>query len=114
MAAIVGGTAFSSPGLENVGFLWTPSEGRLLLSELITDSSWHITDAYSINDDGWILASGYQGTDSAHAAYSYLLLRPTPEPGVAMLLGLSAVSLAMRRRSRNGAGAANATRPTVL
>jgi hypothetical protein len=69
------------------------------LDNLIGDAvnEWFITDATDINDNGWILATGFHRTDNT---YRSLMLRPVPEPGALMLIMVAAVFCSMRFRRR--------------
>ena len=60
-------------------------------------SGWTIDDAYAINDNGWIAATGTNPNVNAGAEQA-LLLTPTPEPASLAILGLGVVGLLGKRR----------------
>ena len=95
-ASLIGATVGSFPG---TGFFWDETEGYQILSNIVTDPMWRITDAFAINNDNWILANGYYGfgPPQPDTEFSWLLLRPIPEPSsLALLVG--AATLLLRRR----------------
>jgi len=63
---------------------------------------WRVTDALAINDEGWILANGYYGfgPPQPDTEYSWLLLRPIPEPTAPLLLVATGIALNWRRRRK--------------
>lgn len=97
-ASIIG-FALSS-GFFGNAFYWDEVEGYQNLSDLVTDPMWQVSYAQSINNDGWILANGYYGTGQPQpdSEFSWLLLRPIPEPGSLALLAGAATFLLRRRR----------------
>ena len=68
---------------------------NLIGSDLI-DPEWRITAAQDINDDGWILANGYNRRDQTNYQ---VLLRPVPEVGTSLLL-LTAGGVWLNQRRR--------------
>jgi probable HAF family extracellular repeat protein len=61
------------------------------------DSGWTLYEAYSINDNGWIVGCGLNSpTGSGHA----FLLGPIPEPCTLALLALGGLAALRRRRAR--------------
>jgi probable HAF family extracellular repeat protein len=76
-AVAVNGSNEVVGGLENYpasAFLWTETNGRQNLNDLIPpNSGWHLSEAYGINDSGQIAAYGSIGLGSGRA----VLLTPT-------------------------------------
>lgn len=91
-----------SQGLsDGAAFYWDEENGYQIITNILEDPIlWTVTDAYAINKDGWILAAGYEGRGppTEYSRYAFLLLRPVPEPSVALLAGVSGVWLISRRR----------------
>lgn len=88
-------------GFPGTAFYWEDEIGYQISTNILADPlSWTVTDAYAINEDGWILAAGYEGRGppSADSHYAFLLLRPVPEPGSAVLVTLASAFLLRRRR----------------
>jgi uncharacterized membrane protein len=56
---------------------------------------WMLEFAFSINDNGWIVGSGLNPAGEEHA----YLLKPIPEPGSLLLIGIGA--MLVRRQRRN-------------
>ncbi len=93
----------ASGGSSSTGFLWDDVNGYQILTNILEDPlAWSVEQAYAINEDGWILASGYRGrgVNLPDREYAYLLLRPVPEPGMAALLLCSGIFCIQRRRRR--------------
>ena len=91
------GSSFSTRNGATRGFLWTIEEGMLELNHLLdpTSQDWFIRRAVSINERGWILASGRKDLQLRS-----VLLVPVPEPNT-LLLGVLAVGGLMAVRRRN-------------
>jgi probable HAF family extracellular repeat protein len=71
----------------------TGGENNIDLNTLLPQGSgWTLTDAYSINDNGWIVGQGINPNGDYHA---YLL---TPEPITLVLLGLGGLSVIRRKQ----------------
>jgi hypothetical protein len=96
-ATRIGGSILGIP--TDAAFYWDAENGLSGFQQLIGDqiNDWFITDATDINDDGWILRTGFYRPDST---YHQLLLRPVPEPGAAVLLGLCGAGLLKQRRRK--------------
>jgi hypothetical protein len=91
-----GGSIFGIP--TDTAFYWDAETGLQGLHDLIGEqvNDWFITDAWDINDNGWILANGFRRSDNTG---HYVLLRPVPEPGGLLLTALAG-ALALTRRNR--------------
>ena len=62
-------------------------------------TSWSLTSAQAINDNGWIVGFGTNPTGQTHA----FLLTPLPEPSTFVLAGIAAIGLlAFAYRHRSG------------
>ncbi len=75
-------------------FLWERETGMRSLNDLLLPAfaNWNITEAWSINDRGWIAGTGISPTGQRHA----VLL--TPEPAsIAMLMTMAVVAFRRRR-----------------
>jgi hypothetical protein len=96
-ATRIGGSILGIP--TDAAFYWDAENGLSGFQQLIGDqiNDWFITDATDINDDGWILGTGFYRPDST---YHQVLLRPVPEPGAAVLLGLCGAGLLKQRRRK--------------
>ena len=94
-ATRIGGSILGIP--TDAAFYWDAENGLSGFEQLIGDqiNDWFITDATDINDDGWILGTGFQRSDST---YHQVLLRPVPEPTVPFLAGISVLLWIGRRR----------------
>lgn len=94
-ATRMGGSIFGIPS--DAAFYWDAENGLTGIDNLIGDAvnDWFITDATDINDDGWILATGFQRSDGT---YHQVLLRPVPEPSVGLLAGLGVLWQIGRRK----------------
>lgn len=89
---------FSGGTFSSAGFYWDETEGYQILTNILEDPlEWNITAALSINNDGWILASGTPRFEP-NGASSWLLLRPIPEPSSLVLLAGVATLLLRRQR----------------
>jgi hypothetical protein len=94
-ATRMGGSVFGIPS--DAAFYWDAENGLTGFDNLIGDAvdDWFITDAADINDNGWVLATGFQRSDST---YHQVLLRPVPEPSVVLLAGVSGLWQISRRK----------------
>jgi hypothetical protein len=88
------------------GSVWvaTKEEGYKLVANLIEGipddpllREWSINNATDINDEGWILATGYNYFE--HKSYQ-VLLQPVPEPGTALMCAAAGLAVLQRRRRR--------------
>ncbi len=61
------------------GFVWDPQNGVQNLNGLLVDPTWHVREAFAVNDAGQIAAYGWRGTGSGRA----LRLDPVPAGAVA-------------------------------
>lgn len=76
-------------------FLWEPASGMVDLNTLIApDCGWTLMQAWDVNDQGWIVGSGYRSNVGQRA----FLLVPEPATLLLVILGSSMV-IARRRRS---------------
>ncbi len=79
LGTIVGGTELSDG--TGVAFIYTNAGGMVNLNTLAPVNGWTLDCACGINDNGQIIAQGYNGND-----YQAFLLTPTPEPSTFGLL----------------------------
>jgi hypothetical protein len=91
------GPVLGTPG--NLAWVATAEDGFAPLTNLIgqdlSDPEWRITEAWDINDAGWILGNAY----NYHAGtYHQVILRPIPEPGATGLAVAGLSGLITRRR----------------
>jgi len=78
---------------QHIPTIFTP-DGPVDLNSLIDPSSYlTLTHASDINNNGWIIGLAEDPFSNLHA----FLLKPVPEPGTLLLLGLGAVCLRRRR-----------------
>ena len=98
-ASIIGASqGFSGGTFSSAGFYWDETEGYQILTNILEDPlEWDITDAFSINNDGWILAAGTPRFEP-NGVSSWLLLHPVPEPSSLALIAGAAALLLRRRR----------------
>jgi hypothetical protein len=96
-ATRMGGSIFGIPS--DTAFYWDAENGLTGIDNLIGDAvnDWFITDATDINDDGWILGTGFQRSDST---FHQVLLRPVPEPSSMILAGVGCFWFMRRHRAR--------------
>jgi hypothetical protein len=97
-ASRIGGNIAGTP--VDAAFYWNDSmTGAISLDALIGEqvANWFITDAVDINEQGWILATGF---DRIQRNYHQVLLRPVPEPGAAVLLAAGGWFFLHRRTRR--------------
>jgi hypothetical protein len=95
-ATRMGGSILGTP--TDSAFYWDAEAGLSDLDDLIGNqvNDWFITDAVDINDEGWILATGFRRADRS---YHQVILRPIPEPGATVLAvaGVSGLITSRRR-----------------
>jgi hypothetical protein len=96
-ATRMGGSIFGIPS--DTAFYWDAENGLTGIDNLIGDAvnDWFITDATDINDDGWILGTGFQRSDRT---FHQVLLRPVPEPSSMLLAGVGCFWFMRRHRAR--------------
>ncbi|MEN9283865.1 MAG: hypothetical protein RLZZ179_1358 [Verrucomicrobiota bacterium] len=96
-ATRMGGSIFGIPS--DTAFYWDAENGLTGIDNLIGDAvnDWFITDAADINDDGWILGTGFQRSDRT---FHQVLLRPVPEPSSMLLAGVGCFWFMSRHRAR--------------
>ena len=71
-------------GGEHFPFIWDSVNGMQDLNDLLpSESDWRISQVYDINDNGWIVASAFNGSSSK---YQIVLLKTVPEPTVTTML----------------------------
>jgi hypothetical protein len=99
------GAVLGISGSGNLSFvtLYREDFGLVSLSSLLEGNedpfnpAWLMKDAVDINDNGWILGTAQRVSDNT---FHQVLLRPVPEPGMAVLLASAAVIMFRRQRSR--------------
>ena len=94
-ATRIGGNILGSP--TDAAFYWDEENGLTGIDNLIGDAvnDWFITDVLDINEEGWILGTGFYRLDST---YHQVLLRSVPEPSAALLAGVSCLWWVSRRK----------------
>jgi len=93
---IVGESEFEYGEYHATLFDYTGSGNNLDLNNLIDPAlGWNLRKAECINDNGWIVGSGY----NASGQYHVYLLTPVPEPATVFLFGLGALVLLRKRRN---------------
>ena len=71
----------------NSAFVWDSINGMVDLNDLIdTVDDWRIVQAFDINNDGWIVATGRNYSDGEQPEVHAVLLRSVPEPSTVVLL----------------------------
>jgi len=80
------------------GYLWQDGGMYDLNSLLVAeDAGWTVEYANDINDNGWIVATGWNPAVNGGAVQALLLI-PTPEPAPFLLLVVGSLGLLPRRR----------------
>jgi probable HAF family extracellular repeat protein len=74
-------------------FLYKGGVMRDLNALIPTGSGWMLWGAEDINDQGWIVGTGYNPSGRVHA----FLLKPVPEPATLLLLMLGGLAVLRRR-----------------
>jgi hypothetical protein len=100
--AIIGSTHFGGNILgipTDAAFYWDAENGLSGFEQLIGPAidNWFITDVSDINDDGWILAKGFNRQDER--TY-HVLLRTIPEPNTTLLMLAGGLALLRSRRRK--------------
>lgn len=86
-------------------FLWSQQDGMVDLNSLIQPSglgTWHLVDAWGINDYGQIVGNGNYDSDGQGPLPSErhaFLLTPVPEPATLSSLALGGLAMIRRRRT---------------
>ncbi|MCA0360364.1 MAG: PEP-CTERM sorting domain-containing protein [Armatimonadetes bacterium] len=90
------GTSKRSSGSASDAVIWDSTLGLTPLNTLIDpNSGWELRQATGINNNGYIVGMGtFQGVETN------FLLKPVPEPGTMLALGLGLVALARRKKTR--------------
>lgn len=97
-----GWTGLSNTGATS-GLLWTDDGTAMTLTSLLQDSSWEVTDAFSVdtNGDTLLISALIRPAGSSQDPVPAVLTAIVPEPTGGVLLGAAAVSagsLGRRRR----------------
>ena len=88
---IVGTTTWSGAGVH--AFIYRKGVMEDLNGLILPGSGWTLTNAYAVNDSGWIVG---RGTNPDGIIHGFLAV---PEPGTLSLLAIGAVGMCRRRRS---------------
>ncbi len=90
------GTSKRSSGSASDAVIWDSTLGLTSLNTLIDpNSGWELRQATGINNNGYIVGMGtFQGVETN------FLLKPVPEPGTMLALGLGLAALARRKKTR--------------
>ncbi len=96
------GYSDEGPG-DDRAFLWQSDLGMLDLTTLLDASGagWQLTSARAINDNGWIVGSGFNSAENAEHAYLLIPVAAVPEPSSLLLFSLGSIIAAgwnLRRR----------------
>ena len=99
-------------GNDRTAVLWEPGQAVGLDLQTLIDASsgWNLSDAYGVNDLGWISGSGLYDPDGAAGPqgphFATFVLVPVPEPGALTgVLALAGTVVTRRRRRRRRAAA---------
>jgi len=102
--SVVVGVGHTSAGLE--AFVWDAENGMRSLQVMLTSlgidlTGWQLTQAVSVSADGSTIAGS--ALNPAGAAEAFIAV--IPEPGTALLLGLSLLGLGIAGSTRSRSGA---------
>jgi probable HAF family extracellular repeat protein len=94
---IVGAACGGNESVPTYAKLYDPTGAgnNIILNAFLPErSTWILTSANFINDNGWIVGGGYDPSGYGHA----FLLKPIPEPCTLCLLALGGLALLRKRR----------------